>query len=143
VQFANVNFSAIVAAAVAAWIFGGIFYGVLGKAWIAALGETMDMLKAKNAGKSGLAKAAPFVISFVAELVMAYMLYGLLVHMGMFTVRAGMISGALIWLGFVLTTVAVNNAYPGRRPMLTVIDTGHWLGVLVIIGAILGGFGPR
>jgi hypothetical protein len=142
-QFANVNFSAIVAAAVAAWIFGGIFYGVLGKAWIAALGETMDTLKAKNAGKSGLAKAAPFVISFVAELVMAYMLYGLLVHMGMFTVRAGMISGALIWLGFVLTTVAVNNAYPGRRLVLTVIDTGHWLGVLVIIGAILGGFGPR
>jgi hypothetical protein len=30
----------------------------------------------------------------------------------------------------------------GRKVMLTVIDTLHWLGVLVIIGAIVGYFGP-
>ena len=41
-HFLNVNILAIAAAAVVAWIFGAIYYGVLGKAWIAALGETMD-----------------------------------------------------------------------------------------------------
>ena len=45
--------------------------------------------------------------------------------------RAGIISGAFCWFGFVLTTMAVNNAFCGRKPMLTVIDGGHWLGVLV------------
>ena len=50
----------------------------------------------------------------------------------------GIISGAFCWFGFVLTTMAVNNAFRGRKPMLTVIDGGHWLGVLVIIGAIIG-----
>jgi hypothetical protein len=110
---------------------------------VAALGETMDSLRAKNAGKAGLAKASPFILSFVAEIIMAYVLYGLLFHLGMWTVRAGMISGAICWFGFVLTTIATNNAYPGRKTMLTVIDAGHWLGVLLIIGAILGGFGPR
>ena len=127
-NFANVNFLAIVAAAVVAWIFGAVYYGVLGKTWIAALGETMETLKAKQAGKSGLAKAAPFILSFVAELIMAYVLYGLLVHIGTFTVRAGIISGVICWFGFILTTIAVNNAYPGRKAMLTVIDSGHWLG---------------
>ena len=140
-HFLNANFLGIAVAAVAAWIFGAVYYGVLGKAWIAALGETMDTLKAKNASKSGFAKASPFILSFVAELVMAYVLYGLLVHIGTFTVRAGIISGVICWFGFILTTVAVNNAYPGRKSMLTVIDSGHWLGVLAIIGAILGGFG--
>jgi len=142
-HFLNVNFLAIVVGAVAAWIFGAIYYGLLGKAWIAALGETRETLKAKQAGKSGLAKAAPFVFSFVAELFMAYVLYGLLVHIGTFTVRAGIISGVICWAGFILTTVAINNAYPGRKAMLTVIDSGHWLGVLAIIGAVLGWMGAK
>ena len=141
-HFLNVNVLAIAAAAVAAWTFGAIYYGVLSKAWISALGETVETLKAKNAGKSGLAKAVPFILSFIAELIMAYVLYGLLVHIGIWTMRAGIISGVICWAGFILTTVAVNNAYPGRKVALTVIDAGHWLGVLAIIGAMLGWIGP-
>ena len=140
-HFLNVNFLGIFVAAVDAWIFGAIYYSLLGKAWIAALGTTTEALKAQNAGKSALVKTAPFLLSFVAELFMAYVLYGLLLHLGMWTVRAGIISGVICWFGFVLTTIAVNNAYPGRKVTLTVIDAGHWLGVLVIMGAIIGWFG--
>ena len=140
-HFLNVNFLAIIIAAVAAWIFGAAYYGALGKAWVGALGTSMEAMKAQNAGKSALVKAAPFLLSFCAEVIMAYVLYGLLFHLGMWTVRAGIISGAICWFGFVLTTIATNNAYPGRRPLLTVIDSGHWLGVLMIMGAIIGGFG--
>ena len=136
------NMTAVLIAAVAAWIFGAVYYGILGKAWLAAQGETPESMKAKNAGKSGIAKAAPFVISFIAEIVMAGAMQGILFHSGLFTLRAGIISGALCWLGFVATTVVVNNAYPGRKFMLSVIDASHWLGVLVIIGAIVGGWGP-
>jgi len=42
---------------------------------------------------------------------------------------------------FIATTVAVNNAYPGRKFILTVIDAGHWLGVMLIIGAVIGARG--
>jgi hypothetical protein len=135
------SWAALLIAAAAAWIFGGIYYGVLGKAWIAAQGKTMDALKVESAGKSTAAKSAPFVISFVAEVVMAAVLSGILFHSGMTTVRAGMISGALCWLGFVLTTIVVNNAYAFRSLKLTAIDAGHWLGVLIIIGAIVGWLG--
>ena len=136
------NALAIVLAAVAAWIFGAAYYGLLGEKWIAAQGKTMESLKAETAGKSGAAKAAPFIISFIAELIMAAMLGGIMFHIGIYTVRAGMVSGALCWAGFVLTTIVVNNAYAFRKVALTAIDCGHWLGVLMIMGAILGGFGP-
>jgi|SRR5476651_2310383 uncharacterized membrane protein len=141
-HFLNVNILAIAAAAVVAWIFGAIYYGVLGKAWIAAQGKTIEMCKAENVGKSGTAKAAPFILSFVAEVIMAFVLYGIVFHVGNFSILAGIISGVICWFGFVLTTIATNNTYPGRRPMLTVIDSGHWLGVLAIMGAMLGWIGP-
>jgi hypothetical protein len=137
--FAIVNWLSILVAAVVAWLFGALYYGALAKPWVAAQGRTMEEFKAAKAGS--FAATLPFILSFLAELVMAYVMYGLLAHIGMFSLRGGVISGVFCWFGFVLSTLAVNNAFSGRRPMLTVIDAGHWLGVLIIIGAIIGWFG--
>lgn len=140
-SLANVNWISVLSAAVAAWIFGAIYYMSLANQWHAAQGKTLAQCKAENAGKSPLAKAAPFILSFVGEIIMGVTLFGILVHLNMFTLRAGMMSGAICWFGFVLSTMAVNNAYTNRRTMLTVLDSGHWLGVLLIIGAIIGWMG--
>jgi hypothetical protein len=139
--FLTVNWLSIVVAAIATWLFGGVYYTALSKPWMAAQGKTMEQCKAELASKSGAMKAAPFVLVFVAELIMAWALYGILVHMGTFSLRAGAISGALIWFGFVLTTIASNYAFHGRRPMLIAIDSAGWLGALLIIGAIVGWMG--
>ena len=61
--------------------------------------------------------------------------------MGPPRIATGIISGVLVWFGFVITTITVNNAFQKRSPMLTVIDGGHWLAVLVVQGLILGLFG--
>ena len=137
----EVNYLAVIAATIAAWIFGALWYTTLAKPWIAALGKTQEQLKADGATRSRFANLFPFILSFVAEFIMAMMLYGIMTHTGLFGLRAGMISGLLIWAGFVITTMAVNNAYPMRKAMLTVIDGAHWLGVLLIMGAILGVIG--
>jgi hypothetical protein len=139
--FANVNFLSILVAAVAAWIFGGIYYSALSKLWVAAQGKTLEQCKAEQAAKSGLAKFAPFVVVFIGEVIIAWMLYGILFHLNMYTLRGGIIAGLFCWFGFVLTTMATNNAFGGRRPMLTVIDGIAWLGAFAIIGAILGAWG--
>ena len=51
----------------------------------------------------------------------------------------------LVVLGVALvvnaTTILVNNSYPGRPAMLTAIDAGHWLGVLLVMGVVVGAFG--
>lgn len=139
--FTTVNFLAILVAAIAAWLFAAVYYTALGKHWMAAQGKTIEQCKQEQAGKSPIAMAAPFVAAFVAELIMAYVLYGILTHLGTFTLRAGVISAAFCWFGFVLTTIAVNNAFTGRKFMLTVIDAGGWLGAMLILGAIVGWFG--
>jgi len=140
-QLENLHWLPVIIAAVAAWIFGAIYYGIFGRTWLAAQGKTMEQMKADNAGKSAAAKTAPFVLSFVAEIVIAIAMSGILFHIGIYGLGAGLFSGAMIWFGFVLTTMAVNNAYTFRSVTLTAIDAGHWLGVLLIIGAILGAVG--
>jgi uncharacterized membrane protein len=136
------NVLAIVTAAIGAWLFGGIYYTSLSGPWLKAMGKTLEQCKAEQAAKSAVAKAAPFILAFVGELIMAWAMYGILLHTNMFTLRAGAITGAACWLGFVLTTITVNNAFADRKPMLTVIDSIAWLGAMVIIGAIVGWFGP-
>jgi len=92
---------------------------------------------------AGKRSPVPFVISFVALLLMGWVLAGLIGHLGagQGTLKNGIISGLFVWLGFVVTTVFVNNAYPGRKYTLSIIDSLHWLGALVIEGAIIGAMG--
>ena len=131
-----INYVAILAAAVAAWLSGAVWYGILGKQWLAALGWTeADMMGPDGKRRMPM---GPMILSFIAALITAFMLTGLMAHIGPFTVRSGIISAALIWTGFVITSIAVNNAFQRRKVMLTVIDGGHWLLALVVQGAVLG-----
>jgi hypothetical protein len=134
-------YGAIVIAAVVAWLAGAAWYMALGKPWMAALGRTHEeMAAAKKAPGAFL----PFIYAFVAELVMAWMLAGVLLHIGPripLTIRSGIITGAFCWFGFVITTLVVNNSFARRDWRLTWIDGGHWLVVLVLMGAVLGAIG--
>ena len=104
----------------------------------------MEEFTAKFEAKKGTPAAyAPYILSFIAELIMAWVLAGMIGHLGVgqVTIRNGVISGLFAWLGLVVTTMAVNNAFGGRKAMLTAIDSGHWLVVLLIMGAIIGAMG--
>jgi hypothetical protein len=73
---------------------------------------------------------------------MAWMLADQLMgHLADITVRNGIISAFFVWVGFVLTTTAANHIFAGRRAVVTAIDAGHWLGVLIVMSAIVGAFG--
>ena len=83
----------------------------------------------------------PFIVAAVGCLLMAWMLAGLMGHLADVTIRGGVISAFFVWVGFVLTTTATNQAFRGTKPIVTVIDAGHWLAVLVVMGAIIGALG--
>ena len=138
--FAGMNYFAIVTAAVAGWLVGAAWYGVLGKPWMAALGKTAAEMKVKQGTP---AFYAPFVLAFLADLIIAWVLAGVLGHLGpgQVTLKNGVISAVFIWFGFVITTMVVNNAFAQRKLALTAIDGGHWLAVLLAMGAIIGGWG--
>lgn len=139
--FAGINFWAVLAAAAASFVFGGIWYGALSKQWMAAAELTEEQIKGAN-GPS----AWPFIITLLAQFVMAWMLAGLLLHLAKAgipaTWRSGVVTAAFVWLGFVAPTLIVNHQFQMQKSALTLIDNGHWLGVVIIQGAILGFFAP-
>ena len=139
--FAGINHLAILLAAVVAWLGGAVYYTVLAKPWIAAQGKTVEQHKAELNAKTGIAKFSPFILAFLAELVMAWVLAGMVGHLGAVTIRSAVISGLFVWAGFSVSTMLVNNAFAGRRTMLTLIDAGHWLLVVVLMGVVIGWMG--
>jgi len=133
-SFSGANYLAVVVAAIAAWLFGAAWYGALGKQWMRA--ARLDPSEVRMT-------AGPFIISFVAELIMAWVLAGLLGHLGagQVTLTNGVVSALFVWLGFVATVIAVNERYQGFGWDLTLINAGHWLGVAIIMGAVIGWWG--
>jgi hypothetical protein len=130
------NWLAILIATVAGFAFGAAYYMSLSKAWLAAIGKTKEQIASEGRGSP-----LPFIISIVALAVMAAVLAGAVDHLGQVNLKGGVITALFMWLGFVITTMAVNNAFGQRKASLTIIDGIHWLGVLVIQGAIIGALG--
>ncbi len=130
-----VRFLPVLLAAVASFGFGALWYMALGQQWMAAAGKTEADMQDEN-GKP-IVPVGPMITSFVCELVMAAVFAILLTRLGATTIN-GVIFGALLWFGFVITTMATNHAYGGAKRELTIIDGGHWFGVLLIQGLILG-----
>ena len=135
---AEVNYLAVLGAAVAGWLFGAGWYMALAKPWMRASGWASE---AEMLGPGGRPSPVPFVIAFAAELVMAYLLAGLIAHLGEVNVWRSLVSAFFIWLGFVATTMTVNHRFGRNSWMLTLIDGGHWLGVLLVMGLVIGLFG--
>jgi len=46
-----------------------------------------------------------------------------------------------VWAGFIAAPMIVNHRFQGSPWMLTLIDAGHWLGVLIVMGLVIGLFG--
>lgn len=128
----QVNYLAVVIAAVAGFFLSWGWYALFGPVWMKALGQTKEDLKPKP---------LPFVLAAIAYLLMAWMLAGLLGHLANVTLRGGLLGAFFVWAGFVLTTVPVNQTFRGTSASVILIDLGNWLAVLLLMGAIIGAFG--
>lgn len=129
----SVNYLAVGSSVLAAFIFGAIYYRLMSKFWLAASGIDKSQVKGH--------RPSLFITLIVAELIIAFMLAGLIAHLGPVNIRSGVTTAAHIWFAFVVPVMAVNYGFGMRKPMLTIIDSGHWLGVLLITGAVIGAFG--
>lgn len=133
-DLAGVNYLAVLIAAVLAFAFGAAYYGVLSTPW----------MKAARITPAGGPPLAPLLVtSFVCELVMAFVLAVVIGHVAGdgATLAGGLHAGFFIWLGFMATTTIVNQRYEGYGWDLHLIDAGHWLGVALIMGAVIGWWG--
>jgi MFS family permease len=122
---------AILAAALAGWIFGAIWYGVLGKRWQRALGKDPEGCKGQKM------PLAPLVTSFLVAVVMSAVLFQLLSNLGVLGIGPAALAGLTIGVGFLFTSILVNNMFQQRPFLLTVIDGGHWVLAVVVEAVVL------
>jgi len=121
----------ILAAGLAGWLVGAVWYTALGRPWQRALGLNPDDCKGKPMPKT------PLLVAFLCACVMSAVLYQLLTNLGVMGVAASAVAGATIGVGFLLTSTLVNNLFQQRSFMLTVIDGGHWVLAVVVESVVI------
>jgi len=122
---------AILAAAVAAWLFGAVWYNVLGGPYRAALGFAPGEVKDRTV------PWFPMLVCFLVELALAWVLFTLMSPLGARTWFDGLMTGLLLGAVFTALPGTVNNLFQGHKPMLSLINGVHWMAVSAIEGAIL------
>ena len=132
------NIVPILAATIAAFVFGGLYYRVLRAPYLAALGS--NAVRAER--RPG---ALHYLGIFVAEFWMAAILAGAVIlaptdqGAGPWTMALG--SAFIIWVGFVLPVLLVSYRIAGQRNQLIAIDAAHWLIAMLIMAATVRAIG--
>ena len=116
----------VVAAAAAAWVFGAIWYGFIGKQWMEASGLTEETIDRKD--------PIPYVVSFVCALLVAGMMRHILASTGGHTGFSGMLTGLGLGLFVVAPWIATNVMFSQRSRSLIWMD-----GVYPVVGCALMG----
>lgn len=130
----DVNWLAVLSAALAKFAIGGVWYSppVFGRRWGALAGATPDAFKARM-GRA-------IVTDLAASVIVAWVLANVL----KFTGTAGLVPGArvsfFLWLGFVATPLLSTTVYEGRPVELFSINAGYWLTAMLVMGALIGGW---
>lgn len=136
------EFLNVIAAAVAAFAFGAVWYTSMSKPWIAAAEIPLDAngRPTRRDGAHTGNSPMPFVIDFAAMILVAGMMRHMLMVSGVVSVGGGLVAGAGVGAFFITPWVAMNYAFSMRKPTLTVIDGVNSIVGCAIMGAVLNLF---
>ena len=131
-NFHTLNFLAVLAAAVSAFVLGGLWYSpmLLGAAWKRANGFTADP---PAAGAMG------FAIAFLLSLVMAFNLAMFLNAPGT-TLAFGTAAGFAAGFGWAAMGIGIIAVFEHCPLSYVLINGGYMTVALTAMGAILGGW---
>ena len=120
----------VIIAGLAGYVFGAIWYGVLGKIWQAETGLSDEDVKPANS-------AAAYIVGLICNVLIAGMMRHIFVTSGVDGLWNSIVSG--IGLGFFIggAFLMINYSFAKRSSTLKAIDIGHAAGVGVVIGAAL------
>ena len=126
------NYPAVIVAAVVYWIMGALWFGVLfAKPWMALERVTEEQARSAN-------PVLPYVISFLLNVLIAYVLAQLCLWRNATTAARGAALGILLWIGFVGPITYTTYMYELRPWQLFAINQFYPLAGLCVMGAILG-----
>ena len=118
------NLLPITAAAIASFVFGAVYFVALKRPYALASGT----------GETRRRSIGIYIVTFLAEWWMAAILIGALIlappEASEWTMGLG--SAVIIWIGFVMPATVVNTRLALRPWSLAIIDSLHWLGVMLV-----------
>ncbi|HEV2386699.1 MAG TPA: DUF1761 domain-containing protein [Candidatus Acidoferrales bacterium] len=128
----RVNYLAVIVCAVAYWLLGAVWYGVLfGRPWMALEHMTMQQAGSMN-------PVLPYILTFVLNLLIAFVLAHVCSWRNASTAARGAAIGVLLWVGIVGPITFTTSMYEMRPLELFAINEIYPLAGLCLMGAILG-----
>lgn len=131
VDFAALNWLAIVLATLASFVLGYLWYGpVFGNAWLAAQGKTADDIKPS---------VTPFIITFFTTLATCIAMAVILQMLDVDNLAGGALLGLVVGIAFITCSNISDGAYCGWSWKLVAIQSGYrtvYCGLMGIILAI-------
>jgi hypothetical protein len=129
----DVNYLAVAAAAILAFGFGALWYGVVfAKPWMAAQGFTREELEA-DSGSMG----KTFGLTFLAYLFLALVMAMLVDLTNPATVNQGLWLGLMAWFGFMVPVNLTGVLYARKGMALFVIDAVYQLIIALMVAAVV------
>lgn len=133
-MLSQVNWLAVLVCAVLSMVIGFIWYGPLfAKQWSALTGWTNEKVAAL--GQSALMRS--YGLAFVAAFVIATVLSLALRATGAAGIGDGLVTAAVLWVGFTGATIGVNMVFERRPLMLFGIEAGYHLVSLLVYSVVL------
>ena len=126
----DINWWAVLVATAVNMVVGAIWYSkiLFAKDWSKLTGRKMNEM-----GDGSTSYVITTVGAFVQNFIFAYVVGWSAVT----TAAKGAYLGILLWIAFVAVTQGVNTVFANSRKKLWAINTGYFLVVLIINGAIL------
>ena len=125
----NLNWLAILAAALSTFIIGGLWYSLLfPKAWMTANHFTDEDLKSRN-------MPMVFGLSFLFSFLMAF---NLAMFIGKEGVQFGTFAGFAAGFGWVFFSIAIISLFEKRSLKYVLINGGYMAIAFTVMGAIIG-----
>ena len=105
-DFASINYLAVLVATLAAYFFGALWYSpfLFGKTWMTALGKSKEELPAPT-----LPMVIGFILTFVTALGLALLIEGL----GITTLFNGILLALVVAIAFIATNTLSEYLYSG------------------------------
>jgi len=129
-HMSHVNYYALIASAAIQWVIGAIWYGVMfKKSWKKLVGGIGEI--------SGGRAAFAMVCSFVASIVLCYVLANIIMLAGTDAFLGGLALAIVCWLGFMAPPLFAQHIYERRPVNLFAINAGYWVVAMAVSGGVL------
>lgn len=128
--FQNLNWLAVICAALSTFLIGGLWYAIFEKSWMATNNFTREYL---------MTRKMPIVFGF-SLLFALLMALNLALFIGKEDLSYGMIAGFMTGFGWVSFSIAIIALFENRPLKYVLINGGYMIVSFTVMGAILGGW---